>query len=140
MGKNKLGGNKQKSKKNHVPRQKSVPINEIMPDGKEKFIAKVTKTLGSCRVQVETYPTNETHNALIPGSFRNRIWINTDDYVLIEISTEISGSNCYIIHKYDSGEIEELVTLNVLVQQTKEESDITFGEDKSGEEIAFDEL
>ena len=99
-----------------------------MPDGKEKFIAKVVKNLGTFRLQVETYPTNELHNALIPGSFRNRIWIKTDDYVLIEISTEIGGSNCYIIHKYDPNEIDELVALNVLVEKKTEESNIIFGE------------
>jgi translation initiation factor IF-1 len=140
MGKNTLGGNKQKSKKNHAPKQKSVPINEITPDNKNKFIAKVTKTLGSYRVDVETYPTNDAHNALIPGSFRNRIWINTDDYVLIEISTELAGNNCYIVHKYDSKELEELVSLGKFVTKEKEDNEgINFqfgdGEDKDDFDI-----
>ena len=130
MGKNLLGGNKQKSKRNHVAKQKSVPINEITPDNKTKFVATVVKTLGSYRVEVSAYPTNDPYNALIPGSFRNRIWINTGDSVLIEISTEISGNNCYIIHKYDSNEIDELIELGLLVIKSKDdgESNIIFGD------------
>lgn len=136
MGKNLHGGNKQKSKKNHVLKQKSVPINEITPDNVNRFVAKVTKTLGSSRVNVEAYPTNDPHNALIPGSFRNRIWINTDDYVLIEISTEISGNNCFIIHKYDTNELDELVNLGLLTIVTKDNDNgyIQFNDNEGKEE------
>jgi len=123
MGKNSCGGNKQKSMKNHVPRQRSVPINEIMPDGKTKFIGKITKKLGDSRMEVETFGIVNTFKALIPGSFKNRIWINIDDYVLIEISMEMSGANCFIIHKYDTNEINELKSLNVF--QEKETLDQT---------------
>lgn len=143
MGKNLIGGNKQKSKKNHVPRQKSVPINEITPDSKTKFIAKVTKTLGSFRVNVEAYPTNDIYNALIPGSFRNRIWINTDDFVLIEVSSDIGGNNCFIIHKYDTNELEELVALGHYAIKTKNniEDDIVFGDDDDNlDDAGFSEI
>jgi initiation factor 1A len=113
MGKNTLGGNKQKSKKNHIIRPKSVPINEITPDNKNKFIAKVSKTLGSCRLLVTLYPTNDEYNALIPGSFKNKVWINLNDYVMVEIATELTGTNCYIIHKYESSELTELNSLGL---------------------------
>ena len=126
MGKNTLGGNKQKSKKNHAPRQKSVPINEITPDNKTKFVAHVVKTLGSYRVDVEALPTNDSFNALIPGSFRNRIWINTGDYVLIEVSAEIGGNNCFIIHKYDSNELDELIELGHLTIKSKDDGNAGF--------------
>lgn len=149
MGKNYTGGNKQKSKKNNIPKQKSVPINEITPDNVSRYIAKVTKTLGSFRLSVDVYPTNAIHNALIPGSFRNKIWINTDDYVLIEVSTEISGNNCYIIHKYDSNELDELVNLGLLILKIKDETTdhVTFTDgnsniidDSKDDGINFDEL
>jgi len=120
MGKNLTGGNKQKGKKNHIPKQRSVPINEITPDNKKRFVAHVIKNLGSYRVDVEVYPTKDSQNALIPGSFRNRIWINTGDYVLIEVSTELSGNNCYVVHKYDANEINELVALGCLVIKENE--------------------
>jgi initiation factor 1A len=139
MGKNQFGGNKQKSKKNHIPRQKSVPINEIMPDGKTKFVAKIIKKLGDSRMEVQTLPINETYRALIPGSFKNRIWINTDDYVLIEVCLEMSGANCFITHKYDSSEIDELVSLNILTEEKKEDiSDIVFTNDTN--EINLDDI
>jgi initiation factor 1A len=139
MGKNLHGGNKQKSKKNSAPRQKSVPINEITPDNKNKFVAKVTKTLGSYRVDVEAYPTNDGYNALIPGSFRNRIWINTNDYVLIEISTELTGNNCYIVHKYDSNEIDELVALgHFSIKEKEDEEGVSFNFTEGDVEQEFD--
>jgi initiation factor 1A len=140
MGKNLIGGNKQKGKKNHVPKQKSVPINEITPDNKTRFVGQVIKNLGSSRVNVETYPTNDSYNALIPGSFRKRIWINTSDYVLIEISTEISGSNCFIIHKYDQNEIDELVDLGHLTlkhQNADFDNNFQFAEKSEEEESDF---
>ena len=111
MGKN-LGGKKQKSKKNGPIKQYSVPINDIKPDNIDKFIATVTKNLGSYRLNVKTCTTLKDYNALIPGSFRNKIWINTNDYVLIEIS-ELSGCNCHVMHKYDSSELSELERLGL---------------------------
>ena len=143
MGKNLHGGNKQKGRKNSTPKQKSVPINEITPDNKNKFVAHVVKNLGSYRVDVEAYPTNDPYNALIPGSFRNRVWINTGDYVLIEVSTEITGNNCYIIHKYDSNEIEELIALGLFSIKTKDGDmgvNFQFGETKDDEEFDINEL
>ena len=139
MGKNQFGGNKQKSKKNHTFRQKSVPINEIMPDGKTKFVAKIIKKLGDSRMEVQTLPINETYRALIPGSFKNRIWINTDDYVLIEVCLEMSGANCFITHKYDSYEIDELISLNILLEEKKDdETEIVFTNDTN--DVNFDEI
>jgi initiation factor 1A len=140
MGKNLTGGNKQKSKKNSAPKQRSVPINEITPDNKNKFIAKVTKTLGSYRVDVQAYPTNDPYNALIPGSFRNRIWINTDDYVLIEVSTELSGCDCFIVHKYDSNELDELIALGQFAMKEKEDNDIFFADGDAEGEFNINDL
>ncbi len=143
MGKNLTGGNKQKGKKNHAPKQKSVPINEITPDNKNRFVAHVTKTLGSYRVDVEAYPSNDPYNALIPGSFRNRIWINTGDFVLIEVSTELTGNNCYIVHKYDSNELDELVALGHFSIKAKEDDmgiNFQFGDDKDEEQFDLNEI
>ena len=141
MGKNLHGGNKQKGKKNHIPKQKSVPINEITPDNKNRFVGHVTKNLGSYRVDVEVYPTNDTQNALIPGSFRNRIWINTGDYVLIEVSTELTGNNCYIVHKYDPNELDELVALGLFtIKENNDDMGIQFGEDKDEEEFDINDI
>lgn len=142
MGKNVAGGNKQKSKKNHAPRHKSVPINEITPDNRNKYVGKVIKTLGSCRVQVEAFPTSDQYNALIPGSFRNRIWINTDDFVLLEVSNDIGGNNCYIIHKYDDSEIEQLINLGHLTIRARNDDhgDIIFGENDDDEDLAFENI
>jgi initiation factor 1A len=138
MGKNLTGGNKQKGKKNHIPKQRSVPINDITPDNKNRFVAHVIKNLGSYHVNVEVYPTKDSQNALIPGSFRNRIWIKTGDYVLIEVSTELSGSNCYIIHKYDTNEINELVALGCLViKENEKDVEIQFT-DATNDEESFD--
>jgi initiation factor 1A len=135
MGKNLIGGNKQKSKRNHVPKQKSVPITEIIPDNKTRFVGQVTKKLGSSRVNVEIFPTNDLYNTLIPGSFRKRIWINIGDYVLIEVSTEITGCNCFIIHKYDQNELDELVSLNHLtLKHNIEDSDNYFTFEQKSEE------
>ena len=140
MGKNTTGGNKQKSKKNHIQKQKNTPINEITPDNTNRFVAKVIKTLGSSRLSVESYPTGGLYNALIPGSFRNRIWINTNDYVLIEIASDITGNNCYIVHKYDQTEIDELVNIGALTIKTSGfDGDICFSKEDEVE-VNLDEI
>ena len=128
MGKNEHGGNKQKSKKNYTPRKQSVPISQIMPDNITKFVAKVTGSVGN-RLKIEVLPTNAEEFAAIPGSFRNRIWIKTNDYVLIEKSTELSGYNCFILHKYEDDELAELIELNKLKinnQEEAEEEEVNF--------------
>jgi translation initiation factor IF-1 len=128
MGKNEHGGNKQKSKKNYTPRKQSVPISQIMPDNITKFVAKVTGSVGN-RLKIEVLPTNAEDFAAIPGSFRNRIWIKTNDYVLIEKSTELSGYNCFILHKYEDDELAELIELNKLKitnQDADEEEELNF--------------
>lgn len=143
MGKNLHGGNKQKGKKNSTPKQKSVPINEITPDNKNRFVAHVVKNLGSYRVDVEAYPTNDPFNALIPGSFRNRIWINTGDYVLIEVSTELTGNNCYIVHKYDANELDELIALDLFaIKANGDETDggFHFGDTNDASEFDINEI
>jgi len=117
MGKN-AGGNKQKSKKNNGPRKISVPISMITPNGTSTFLAQVTKSLGNYRILVETQQTKNEYNALIPGSFRNKIWINTNDYVLIQVSTELGGNNCFVIHKYESDELAALSNLGLFITKT----------------------
>jgi len=128
MGKNTCGGNKQKSKKNYTPRKQSVPISQIMPDNITKFVAKVTGSVGN-RLKIEVLPTSAEEFAAIPGSFKNRIWIKTNDYVLIEKSTELSGYNCFILHKYEDDEIDELIELNkvkITIQEDDEEEEVNF--------------
>jgi len=110
MCKNITGGKKQKSQKNHIEKSRSVPISQITPDEETTFIGIVSKNLGNYRLNVDIYPTNTTHNALIPGSFRKKVWIKTSDLVLIQIS-DLGETQSYIIHKYDPKEIEELIGL-----------------------------
>lgn len=137
MGKNLHGGNKQKSKKNYTHRKQSVPISQIMPDNITKFVAKVTGSVGN-RLKIQVLPTNVEEFAAIPGSFKNRIWIKTNDYVLIEKSTELSGYNCFILHKYEDDEIAELIELNkvkITIQEDDEEEEVNFvfNDDKEDE-------
>jgi translation initiation factor IF-1 len=112
MGVNKFGGKKQKSKKNHNPTFSSVKLCDIIPDDITKFIGKITKNLGCYRLLVET--SNATHNALIPGSSKNKIWYNVDDFVLLQINSELSTNNCYIIYKYEKKDLDELEKNNLL--------------------------
>lgn len=138
MGKNTCGGNKQKSKKNYTPKKQSVPISQVMPDNITKFVAKVTGSVGN-RLKIEVLPTSAEEFAAIPGSFKNRIWIKTNDYVLIEKSTELSGYNCFILHKYEDDEINELIELNKLKiinqdEADEEELNFVFNDGKEDEE------
>ena len=110
MGKNLTGGNKQKSKKNHIEKPRSVPISQITPDEETTFIGLVTKKLGSCRFNVELFPTNTNINSLIPGSFQRKVYININDYVLVQKS-DLGEKQTYILHKYDKNEIDELINI-----------------------------
>jgi len=142
MGKNSTGGNKQKRQKNHTEKPKSVPITQITPDEETTFIGTVTKNLGNYRLNVDIYPTNTSHNTLIPGSFRKKVWIKTNDLVLIQIS-DLGEKQSYIIHKYEPREIEELIAINKYKLNNGSEIDDLFSnveEAGTEAEISLDDL
>lgn len=132
MGKNQGGGNKQKGKKNHVFAPKAVPIEEVKPDNITTFIAKAVKNNGN-RFEVETWPTFDKHSALVPGSFKNKVWIKLEEYLLIQFEAGLSGCNCYIIHKYDNNELYELEKLGLFKVALKTKND----DDEKNSNIIF---
>ena len=142
MGKNTTGGNKQKSKKNHTEKPRSVPISQITPDEEITFIGLVTKKLGSCRFNVELFPTSTNVNALIPGSFQKKVYININDYVLIQKS-DLGEKQTYILHKYEKKEIDELIELGKFKNNNDDLVDDIFREHDDSQqdiEISLDDL
>lgn len=141
MGKNLTGGNKQKSKKNHIEKPSSIPISQITPDEEITFIGLVTKKLGSCRFNVELFPTNMNINALVPGSFQKKVYINMNDYVLVQKS-DLGETQTYILHKYDKNEIDSLINLGKFKINNGINDDLFREYDESQEdvEISLDNL
>lgn len=131
MPKNKGRGGKRfrKGKKNTAIEEVKTLIRK--KDGQE--YAKVIKVLGDRRLIVKCFDDRERIGH-IPGKFRKRVWINMDDFVLVnlrcfntnlnsEINTDpiqqsieikankIEDDKCDIVYKYTPQEMKKLCKL-----------------------------
>lgn len=104
----------------------------------------VLKKSGGNRVVVTCSDSIE-RSVVIPGSFYKRVWLNPSDIVLVQISN-VNKNDSFILYKYNSSEIRDLKSKNLLsfATKTKTEStndgtvDISF-EDEENTEINNDE-
>jgi initiation factor 1A len=104
MAINKKGGKKHK-KAGNKHREGSVPIIknlEVAEDGQE--YAKVLKKVGGSRLAVICSDGKE-RQAIIPGKFRKRIFMNEGDILLVSVEGIGNVDVCYIDKKYNNGEI-----------------------------------
>jgi initiation factor 1A len=105
---NKLGGKKHKRGKKHNE-EDNLTIKLILAKESQVY-AIVKKRLGCNRLTVEC-SDKITRNAIIPGKFYKRVWINVGDTILCDISSN-EKDDCIVNHKYSSKNIAELRSLN----------------------------
>lgn len=134
MGKNK-GGNKQKKQKNSNVKESIRKLDTITPDEEETFAAIVTKTLGNRRFGVSTFDGQHSFQALLPGSSSRGRRTVVGDCVFIQVQTELSGSNCFILATYTA---DELKALDLKKPRTTVIG--TVDEDDDDELINFDDI
>jgi len=106
MPKNVLGGKKHKRNKNI---NKNNTSKKIILANKYQIYAIVLKRLGGTRLEVEC-SDKKIRNAIIPGKFLKKIWMNPGDILLCNLDSisKINDNVCYIEHKYNEQHINEL--------------------------------
>lgn len=120
-----LGGKKKKKgkKKPQVAKRKL-----RFCDANERY-AQVKTLLGDRRVEVHV-PNEGLRKAHIPGRFRKRVWINKDDWVLIQYRDCDAREDgfCDIIYVYKMEEVRKLERSGE-IEQDKSEDDFDNFED-----------
>ncbi len=107
--------------------------------------AQVKKKLGGNRLDVEC--TDEVkRQAIIPGSFLRRVWINANDIVLLQVN-DLNPKEGFILYKYNIDECHQLKTkgdLNFDISSLQADTgEILFGDEEdfeSSDELDEDEL
>ena len=95
----------------------------------------VKKKLGGNRLEVECND-GQTRQAIIPGSFYKRVWLNPNDILLLQIN-EHDTTEGFILYKYDINESHHLKTQGELkfdLSEMIKTDEIVFGEEDSDEE------
>lgn len=105
---NKKGGKKfKKGKKqsNHFSKKLIVKNEEEGVDDQE--YGKIVKVSGGGRFRVFCFDGKERMGTVC-GQMRKRVWVKSDDIVLVCLWTGIQDDKCTIIHKYDQDEAYKL--------------------------------
>jgi translation initiation factor 1A len=96
--------------------------------------AQVKTKLGGDRISVEC-SDGVDRQAIIPGSFYKRVWVNKNDILLIQIN-ELNTKESFILYKYSPAESHSLKSQGLLkfdLGDIQEDDNIQFGDD-DGEE------
>lgn len=141
MPKNKGKGGKGKKKgKKMGDEKRELKFKEV---GEE--YGKVVKSLGNCRMEIECFD-GKTRMGHVRGKFKNKVWMNKDDIVLVGLRS-FQDEKCDIIHKYSSVEIKKLQQFEEIPEQKekvefdeeKEENDKDEDCGEYGEDPRYDE-
>ena len=122
--KNKKGDGKMSGKKTKTP----------YADSPELLYAQVKSKLGGDRISVEC-SDGVDRQAIIPGSFYKRVWINKSDVLLIQMN-ELKTTEAYILYKYDPNEAHTLKNKGLLkfdLGNVQEDDVIQFGYDNKSD-------
>ncbi len=110
MPKNKgRGGKKFRSGKKSTNNE---TVRKLETKDKDQEYAKVLRMLGNRRLIALT---NEDKQILchIPGKFKSRVWINSDDIILITLR-DYQADKSDVIYKYTAQEVKKLVKMGEL--------------------------
>lgn len=115
MVKNQRGGKKYKRGKKLGEESANKNV-ELAENGQE--YAKVLARLGGARIEVEC-TDGKQRQAIIPGKFKKKIWLNPGDIVLVSVDAVGNDDVCSVDKKYGP---KDVVTL-------RQKGLINFGED-----------
>lgn len=86
----------------------------IKKDSNEQEYAQVVKLLGNARLEAKCFKkkdgefSSKTRICLIRGKMRKRVWIATNDLILVSLR-EFDEDKGDVIHKYEENEIKKLI-------------------------------
>ena len=129
-GKNYKKGKKGKGKT--TGKKTETPYADL-PD---QLYAQVKSKLGGDRLDVEC-SDGVSRQAIIPGSFYKRVWINKLDILLVQLN-EMNNKEVFILYKYDPNEAHSLKSQGLLKFDiggiADEDSNIKFGNEDDSED------
>ena len=130
--KGKKGKGKTSGKKTETP----------LADSPGLFYAQVKSKLGGDRLDVECSDGN-SRQAIIPGSFYKKVWINKNDIILVQLN-ELNTKEAFILYKYDPNEAHSLKTQGHLKFNLgdieRDDDGIQFGEDEDDSDEDVDKV
>jgi len=103
---NKTGGNKHKKAKNKRPEEGTVNRKVLYAETGQVY-AVVQKKLGGTHLQV-LCSDGKIRQAIIPGKFRKRVWMNPNDVLLCTLDAVGKDDVCGIDHKYFPNDVATL--------------------------------
>ncbi len=126
---NKTGGNKHKKAKNRAPDDGTVNRKVIYAETGQIY-AVVQKKLGGTHLQV-LCSDGKIRQAIIPGKFRKRVWMNVNDVLLCTLDAVGKDDVCGIDHKYFPNDIatlrsQGLITFENDNKEGEEQTDFSF--------------
>ena len=104
------GKNRRKGKKIRYESSKKVERAD-----ESQCYAKVYKMSGACRLIAHKFPSNERITCNIRGNMRKRIWIATDDIILLSLR-EFQSDKAEVIGRYNSSEVSKLIKLGDITE------------------------
>lgn len=117
--------NKKTQRKKKKTTENSKRDLQLKADG--QVYAKVLKTLGNCRLELECYDGIKRLGH-IRGSMKNKTWIAVGDIVLVG-TRDFQDDKCDIILKYTPEEVRKMINFgdlaNGVSEDTKEEENDT---------------
>ena len=118
-------------KKGKKGKGKTIGKKTITPwaDSPGLMYCQVKRKLGGNRIEVECND-GQTRQAIIPGSFYKRVWLNPNDILLLQIN-EFDTTEGFILYKYDLNEAHHLKTQGDLkfdLSEMNHSNEIIFGE------------
>jgi translation initiation factor 1A len=121
MAINKKGGKKHKKCGNKHRENTNIGTKkvELAEDGQE--YAKIIRRVGGARLEVEC-TDGKLRQAIIPGKFKKRIWMNPGDIVLVSIDAIGNPNVCSIDKKYLPREIFVLKQKGLIKFEDDEET------------------
>lgn len=99
--------------------------------------AKVIKMLGNCRLSCMCQDGRE-RIAIIRGNMRNRVWITTDDYILVTLR-DFQDDKVDVVHKYTHGDVRSLLAVGEIREFEKQQDDPLISTD-AFDIINFDDI
>jgi translation initiation factor 1A len=138
---NTKGGKKYKKGKKGKGKTTGKKAETPLADSPGLLYAQVKSKLGGDRLDVEC-SDGIPRQAIIPGSFYKRVWINKNDIILTQIN-ELNTKEAFILYKYDPNEAHNLKNQGLLkfdLGELEHDDGIQFGEDDSEEEEDEDKV
>lgn len=126
------------NKKTQRKKKKTIDIlkRDLQLKAECQIYAKVLKTLGNCRLELECYDGIKRLGH-IRGSMKNKTWIGVGDIVLVS-TRDYQDDKCDIILKYTPEEVRKMINFGDLPNEVNEDAKDELGDNNIG--FTFDDI